>query len=97
MALTESLGIRLVLAELDAAVVPLPAAASRTAERSVRLKREGPDWLVEQSGRTLRWRNAVGMEMLAKLLREPGREFAALSSVAARQSREYRIRMQASC
>jgi tetratricopeptide (TPR) repeat protein len=76
--LAQSLCIRLVLAELDATSPPPSAADAQAPQRTVRLKREGPDWLVEQSGRTLRWRNAVGMEMLARLLREPGREFAAL-------------------
>jgi len=79
--LARSLGIRLVLAELDAAQPPpLAAAGAMTtpSHRNVRLRRDGPDWLIEQAGRTLRQRNAVGMEMLARLLREPGREFAAL-------------------
>jgi hypothetical protein len=92
--LASSLGIRLVLAELDPnelrivsakpepaarpAATISPAATATAGGRSVRLRREGPDWVVEQAGRTLRWRNAVGMEMLARLLREPGREFSAL-------------------
>lgn len=81
--LGRSLEIRLVLAEMDARRLPPPAAgdavpAAARAPRVVRLRREGPDWSMEQSGRTLRWRNAVGMGMLARLLREPGREFAAL-------------------
>lgn len=44
----------------------------------MRVRRDGADWVVEQAGRVLRCRSAVGMEMLARLLREPGREFSAL-------------------
>jgi tetratricopeptide (TPR) repeat protein len=76
--LARSLGIRLVLAELDAGPAPPSAAAPAALQHAVRLRRQGDDWLLEHAGRTLRCRNAVGMEMLARLLREPGREFAAL-------------------
>jgi hypothetical protein len=48
------------------------------AARIIRFRREGADWVIEQSTGQLRWRSAVGMEMLARLLREPGREFSAL-------------------
>jgi hypothetical protein len=104
--LSRSLGIRLVLAELDspaptelgrsaagsasasanvlaarATMPPLAAGVPRESEqplRIVRLRREGVDWSIEHAGRSLRVRNAVGLEMMARLLREPGRELSAL-------------------
>jgi tetratricopeptide (TPR) repeat protein len=75
-----SLQIRLVLTELEQPI-PQPSAARQSHPapvRTVRLRKEGIDWALDHAGRTLRWRNAVGMEMLARLLKEPGRDFSAL-------------------
>ncbi len=74
--LARSLGIRLVLAELAS---PLMAAGELAKpDRTVRLRRQGEDWSLELEGHAVRLRGAVGMTMLARLVREPHREFAAL-------------------
>ena len=58
-----------------------------TGGRSAALRREGNVWTLVFEGRTTRLRAMVGLEHIARLLAEPGRELAALDLVAAAYAR----------
>jgi DNA-binding response OmpR family regulator len=58
--------------------VRLAPGAHQGSELEGKFQREGEYWTVEYEGRTLRLRDGKGMRILARLLADPGRPFAAL-------------------
>jgi non-specific serine/threonine protein kinase len=75
--LAESLGLKFLLPlarPADPPLFPPTHAASETL-----LSLEGDYWVLQHSGANWRLRDSVGMQLLARLLLEPGREFSAFA------------------
>jgi tetratricopeptide (TPR) repeat protein len=70
--LCDTLGLRLLF---QAAAAPVPAPVVRDESSLVH---EGEYWVLQYAGVNLRLRDSIGMQLLARLLSEPGREFSAL-------------------
>jgi non-specific serine/threonine protein kinase len=69
---------------LDAISGPAPSrAATPAAPQEAHLRQEGEIWSIAFAGQTLRVRDSKGLRYLARLLREPGREFHALDLAGA--------------
>jgi len=73
--MARALGIRLLLED---------RVAARPVARDTSLLREGDVWALTHDGRVARLRDAVGIGLLARLLREPGREFHVLDLASPR-------------
>ena len=75
-----------VRAELDqaseAVVAPERDASSKPGETGIRLRRDGELWLLVSHAGELRLKDTKGMQLLAQLLDEPGREFHVLDLVS---------------
>lgn len=63
------------------------AEGQELSDQPKRLLREGDYWTVHFDGRTIRIKDLQGIHYLARLLREPGREFHVLDLVAAEHPR----------
>jgi hypothetical protein len=70
--LCDTLGLRFLF---QGAATPAPPKVARD-ESS--LAHEGEYWVLHYAGVSLRLRDSIGMQLLARLLAEPGREFSAL-------------------
>ncbi|MEX2555954.1 MAG: AAA family ATPase [Actinomycetota bacterium] len=77
-ATSEELGLVLVARRLDRSAT-VPAVLAQTAPpATASFKREGDTWAITFEGHTARVRHARGMELISRLLSDPGREFHAL-------------------
>ncbi len=60
--------------------------AVATADEGVALTREGDHWTIRGEGGTIRLRDSRGLDMLARLVAQPGREIHALELTGAREA-----------
>ena len=65
-----------------ASPAPAPPSTPATAAPAFRLMRSGSRWTLEHGGRSVELRDLRGLAMLARLVAEPGREFACIDLVA---------------